>query len=245
MSYTIQLANFEGPLDLLLHLIKKEEVDIYDIPVAKITEQYLSYIKEAQELDLEVASEFFIMAATLLSIKSSMLLPRDIEDENENEEDPRKELVQHLEAYQKYKIAAEVLKEKANDTTYILRPVDVELLTNYFKNSEDFIGKELKDLCAAFKEVMENNYTDIKELNFEKDITISEQSEYIREVLNKRPQGVFFNDLLDESKNVKKVIITFMSILEMACRQEIIVKQHLSFGKIVIYLKKQKERAEE
>lgn len=241
MSYTIQLTNFEGPLDLLLHLIKKEEVDIYDIPIAKITEQYLSYIKEAQELDLEVVSEFFIMAATLLSIKSRMLLPRDTEDEYGDEGDPRKELVQHLEAYQKFKAAAELLKEKANTGTFILRPVDVEFLDNHFKSSEDYLGKDLKDLCAAFKEVMKTNLTDIKEINFEKKLTISEQCEYIRGVLKKKPQGVFFNDLLEESNNIKILIITFMSLLEMSCRQEIIIKQHLSFGKIVIYLKKQKE----
>lgn len=155
MEYKVQLEFFEGPLDLLLHLIKKEEVDIYDIPVAKITEQYLEYIHSIQKLDLEVTSEFLVMAATLISIKSNMLLPQTKKEEEEDGLDPREELVRHLIEYQKYKEAAQELKRRANiQENYLTRPVDTEAWKNFFTPEDPPLGVELDNLVAAFRKVL-------------------------------------------------------------------------------------------
>ena len=140
MGIKIKLDMFEGPLDLLLHLIKKAEVDIYDIPIAEIAEQYIAYLKAMEELDLEVASEFLVMAATLLEIKSKMLLPkvRNVEDETSADEDPREELIRKLVEYKKYKEFAEQLKSIEVHNTIFFKPPeiidDIENTEVFFNN---------------------------------------------------------------------------------------------------------------
>ncbi|MBO5300723.1 MAG: segregation/condensation protein A, partial [Peptococcaceae bacterium] len=131
-KYEIHLDNFDGPLDLLLHLIDKNKMDIYDIPIAVITDQYLQFLDEAREMDLEIASEFLLIAATLLSIKAKMLLPkrRNADGEVVEEEDPRAELVQRLVEYRFYKETAELLQQKEpKEAMYMLKPQDIDKLT--------------------------------------------------------------------------------------------------------------------
>lgn len=157
-KYEIHLDNFDGPLDLLLHLIDKNKMDIYDIPIAVITEQYLVYLDEAREMDLEIASEFLLIAATLLNIKAKMLLPKRkiVEGEAEQEEDPRAELVQRLVEYRFYKETAQLLQEREQqEYTYMLKPQDIEQLTSALEPSNPLEHITMQQLLQAFAQVME------------------------------------------------------------------------------------------
>jgi segregation and condensation protein A len=153
-KYTIKIENFEGPFDLLFHLIEKNKIDIYDIPIALITEQYIDYIESMQEMDLEVTSEFLVMAATLLHIKSRMLLPKKVVSENEEESvDPRDELVARLLEYKKYKEFAGELKEreKVYELIYYKLPEVIEVEN---KNTQ-LVGLNIDDLVSAFKNMLD------------------------------------------------------------------------------------------
>ncbi len=154
MTINIKLQNFEGPFDLLFHLIEKNEVDIYDIPIADITNQYLEYIYEMESLDLEVASEFIVMAATLLQIKSKMLLPkqkRDLDELAADDEDPRAELVEKLIEYKKYKEVSNVL-QKREDVYSKLFYKDAEIIDD-IEEKEIFLNITLDDIVAAFTDI--------------------------------------------------------------------------------------------
>ena len=144
MKYSVHLDNFDGPLDLLLHLIDKNKVDIYDIPIASITEQYMNFIEEAQQMDLDVASEFLLLAATLINIKAKMLLPKKKIMQEEEEEDPREELIKRLLEYKFYKEAAETLQAHASfSSNHFLKEIDVATLAKDFTRSEERrVGKE-------------------------------------------------------------------------------------------------------
>ena len=157
-KYEIHLDNFDGPLDLLLHLIDKNKMDIYDIPIAVITEQYLQFLDEAREMDLEIASEFLLIAATLLSIKAKMLLPkrRNADGEVIEEEDPRAELVQRLVEYRFYKETAELLQQKEpKEATFMLKPQDIDKLTGALDQGNPLEDVTLEQLMMAFAQVME------------------------------------------------------------------------------------------
>jgi segregation and condensation protein A len=235
VGYQVQLGFFEGPLDLLLHLIKKEELDIYDIPIAKITEQYLEHIKYMQELDLDVASEFLVMSATLISIKSRMLLPETQDNEEEFEEDPREELVRHLVEYQKYKEAAAVLKKKAEiNKNFLYRPVDSEYWQDFFTPENPQLGVNMVDLVKAFKKVLDKNkQISVKTIEKQK-VTVSERIEHINNTLDKNPQGVLFNELFENNITINVIIVTFIAILELARLQKIKMEQNKVFGDIII-----------
>ncbi len=235
MSYQVQLNFFEGPLDLLLHLIKKEELDIYDIPIAEITEQYLEHIKYMQELDLDVASEFLVMSATLISIKSRMLLPELKDEEEVLEEDPREELVRHLVEYQKYKEAAAELRKKSEiNKNYIYRPIDCDSWKEFFTPDNPEIGVELSDLVKAFKKVLKRNKPIIMKTLEKQKVTVSERIEYIKKVLVGNPQGTFFEDLFENNITINIIVVTFIAILELARLQKIKLEQNKNFGDIII-----------
>lgn len=162
MEYQVKIEAFEGPLDLLLHLINRLEIDIYDIPVAKITEQYLLYVHTMRELELDVASEYLVMAATLLSIKSRMLLPKQEEelfDEEmmlEEEEDPRDELIEKLIEYRKYKSGAQTLKEREEERqkSFAKPPSDLSEYAKEVKLSEQKLSVTVYDMLGAFQKVL-------------------------------------------------------------------------------------------
>ncbi|RPI35314.1 MAG: segregation/condensation protein A, partial [Nitrospiraceae bacterium] len=155
--YKIKIPEFEGPLDLLLHLLRENKVDIYDIPISLITGQYLEYIEIMKELDLEIAGEFLVMAATLIQIKSRMLLPPDEEAAPEEMEDPRLELVQRLLEYQAYKDAAAILKEKEDEALKIFGRQPEDLKEEEAPEPElCLFDVNLFDLLAAFKKLFEN-----------------------------------------------------------------------------------------
>jgi segregation and condensation protein A len=233
MAYTVKLHKFEGPLDLLLFLIRKDEVDIYDIPISNITVQYLEYLDVMQSLDLEIASDYILMAATLMRIKAQMLLPKP--DLEEDIEDPRNEIVNRLLEYQKYKeIAVSLAKMEDEQRDYYSRSFF------YFDDNgfEDTVVQSsnvsLFDLIATFKKVIDRanqkSYHDVNEV----EISVEEQVVYLIEQLSMKGEALFV-DLISEFKNRVVIIATFLAILELIRRGTIIVRQSSPFGEIWIY----------
>ncbi|HDS00461.1 MAG TPA: hypothetical protein ENO22_00840 [candidate division Zixibacteria bacterium] len=227
------MEKFEGPLDLLLYLIKKDEIDIYDIPVARITRQYLEYVEIMKMLNLDIAGEFILMAATLINIKSRMLLPKPEEDESE---DPREALIMALLEYEKFKQASEVLREKESAEQQFLRRKDYSFLD--LAPEETFtLEATIFDLMKAFKEALENLENDIYHTVRTEDVNIEERVEVIERILSERGQATF-QELYSDSPNRLVLIVTFLAILEMIKLNRLVLRQAIPFGPIRIYLNK-------
>ncbi|MEG1416549.1 MAG: segregation/condensation protein A [Clostridium sp.] len=236
MAINVKIDAFEGPLDLLLHLIKKTEVDIYDIPIADITDQYLEYLKKMEEMDLDITSEFLVMAATLVEIKSKMLLPKK-KVEEEAMEDPRLELVEKLLEYKKYKEFAESLKVIEEETVIFFKEPevidDIEDKEVFFKNIT------VENLMVAFKNIMdnyENRHKSEKRVyeNISKDsFTIEDKMGYLREllVINEKLK---FSSVFNEATSKIEIIVTFIAMLELIKVREIFVYQNRNFETIYI-----------
>lgn len=215
MEYRVNLKIYEGPMDLLIDLIKKNEIDIYDIPIHIITEQFLEYIKEANKINLELTSEFILMASTLIEIKSKMLLPKIkiSEDEEDDEEDPRDSLVQKILEYEKYKDISEILKESHNyeaKAFYKLQEDftnidDIDLLKNCDVNS---LAKSFKNIINKLKS--ENIIAEIKQESF----SIEEATSVLKNKIGKTGK-ILFTDLLSESPIIEEIISFFLSVLEL------------------------------
>lgn len=243
---TVRLDAFEGPLDLLYHLIEKNEIDIYDIPIASLTEQYLAYLDAAEDRDMDGMSEFLLMAATLLEIKSKLLLPKPKTAEEENAPDPREELVQRLLEYKKIKDAAEVLKEREEDAALIFykeADASVERLKEQPPQElEDIlIGITLEDLHTAFLRVMARRETKVDKVrssfrSVQKDMfTVGEKMEYIRDLLILRPQGrTAFHTIFRRNTGKMEKVVTFLALLELIKQKEVQIMQERNFGEILI-----------
>jgi len=216
--YRVQLKNFEGPLDLLLFFIKRDELNVYDIPISYITEEFLEYIRLMEELDLDVASEFILMASILMSIKAKMMLPHFESDDDEDidEQDPRYELVQRLLEYKRY-------KEMAEKMTII----DEEARKQYYRGFQEMdkvdkraSGEALKDvtmfeLMAAFKKVLSDIKRQKAVHRVERfKVTIEEQTEYLLDRLQKTGRQSFYDICMDLQDRMK-IVVTFLAILEM------------------------------
>lgn len=222
--YRVQLENFEGPLDLLLFFIKRDELDIYDIPISYITEQFLSYIHFMDELDLSIASEFILMASTLMSVKVRMMLPQpELEEDEFTEDDPRYELVQSLLEYKRYKEMAEemsVFDQKTREQYYRGFTAPDQLEPEH--SGESLKEITLLDLIAAFKHATidkpELPYHNVNKF----ETSIEAQSEYILESLQKRGR-LSFAGLCAGLKTRIMVVVTFLAVLEMAKEQELIL----------------------
>lgn len=235
MNYTIEINNFEGPLDLLLHLIKKAELDICEISIVEITKQYLDYINLMESMNLNIASEYLTMAAELIEIKSSILLPKKkIDNEDDYEEDPKENLINRLIEYEKYKEVTEVLKKYEQDRKelYTKKPTDLEIYNTVTNEiSENF---DLNDLMSALNKMLDRKKLN-KPLNTKitnREYSITERSNQIKNILKNKKQ-VEFTDLFDiYSKDY--IVITFLSILTMARHQELSITQDKNFGKIMI-----------
>ena len=239
MDYSIKINEFEGPLDLLLHLIKQSNIDIYDIEISEITKQYLDYINKMEELNINVASSYIVMAAELMEIKSKSLLPKkEDEEENEDEEEVSKEnLINKLIEYKKYKEMTPSFKELESNrqNIYIKSP---EKLNNYLDETIVNEGDtSINDLVDAFKKFLERK-------NLEKPITtkitnkeysVKERKHNIKNIL-KEKKKVLFTELFEEN-NTSFIIVTFLSILEMTKEKEVIIKQDTNFSNITIELK--------
>ena len=224
---------FEGPLDLLLYLIKQDEVDIYDIPIAQITAQYLAYIEAMKELDLEIAGEFILMASMLIRIKSQMLLPRQSEAEEEFE-DPRSELVAALLEYKKFKQVAEDLGQRgihwSNRTPRGSFPEIEEPEVSYVLKKID-----VTQLMIAFGEVLERAKIEHVHNVRTDEIHIEERIKHVANVLKTNPDGVEFAQLFEDNLRRMVVVVTFMAILELARMGYIKIQQSEVFSKIWVY----------
>ena len=231
----IRLPEFEGPLDLLLYLINKNEVDIHDIPIAPITRQYMEYLDLMKELNLDVAGEFMVMAATLIHIKSKMLVPvNPTEAEGEEEgEDPRDELVRRLLEFQRYKEAAGLLHQKREirAATWI-RP-DTALPT-FDDAGEEMIEAGLYDLIGAFKELLERRKTLLAHEVEHEGKSVEERMEELLDML-REGQSLEFLELFASEETKAGMILTFLSLLELIRLKRIKVYQRSLFGPIRVF----------
>jgi len=233
-AYPVKLEMFEGPLDLLIHLIKKHEVDIYDIPIVLVTRQYLTYLELMQELNLDMAGEFLVMAATLIHIKSRMLLPRPDPSQEDPEEDPRDALVRRLLEHQKYKAAAELLHERETlRSAQWMRP-DKLVADIAGESPEPEIEVDLFSLIAAFRNVLERlkQRPDVR-LPAEY-ISIESRIEALYERLSET-EACGFEDLFEDVNTRPGLIVTFLALLEMIRLKLVRVFQSGSFGPIRVY----------
>jgi len=247
MEYNVKVDVFEGPLDLLLHLINKLEIDIYDIPMTEITEQYMLYIHTMQDLQLDVASEYLVMAATLLAIKSKMLLPKheddllDDEQIGEYEEDPRDELVERLLEYRRYKEAANELKEKEQDRSLFFTkpPSDLSEYAEEMKSERLDLNVTIYDMLGAFHKLLRRKRLQ-KPLNTKiarQEISIESRMEEILDELRRLNRRVHFFQLFPHH-NRSHIIVTFLAILELMKRNDIVVEQEKNFDNIWLILNK-------
>ncbi len=234
-DYKVRLEIFEGPLDLLLYLIKKEELDISDINIEKITSQYLEYLELMRMLDLEIAGEFLVMAATLMYIKSRMLLPEDqrAAEEVEEGEDPRWELVRQLVEYKKFKDAAEELaaREAQRQNIYGRTPADPELPAEPTLAMGEV---SLFDLINAFNEVLKRaskreDYRDIVDEHF----TVADKIEYILRRIGEAV-ALKFHELFDSAASRNEIVVTFLAMLELIRLKRIVIRQPTQFAEIEI-----------
>ena len=243
MAIPVKLEVFEGPLDLLLHLIEKNKVDIYDIPIVEITAQYLEYIQNMETEDMNIMSEFLVMAATLIDIKCRMLLPKEINEEGE-EEDPRAELVQKLLEYKMYKYMSYELKDRQVDAGRTLfkdktLPKEIEDYKPPIDFEELLGDADLNKLQNLFKSVMKRQEDKIDPVRstfgkIERDeIDIEAKAGYVEEYV-KLHKTFSFRQLLEKQRSKMEIIVTFLIILEMMKVGKISIEQENTFDDIMI-----------
>jgi segregation and condensation protein A len=240
MKVLYKLESFEGPLDLLLHLIDKAELDIYNIPISVITDQYMEYVSTMQELELEVASEFLVMAATLLSIKSKLLLPKppviqflDAEDEGH---DPRMELVQKLLEYRKYKSAAEELRGKELERSLIFTRAPEDLSPYIRDHEENPLGAlHVADLVIAFQKLLRRVKSRNIVTRIQRDeISVKDRIIEVSAILKARGGRIMFSRLFDEDVTRQDIVVTFLALLELMKMKQVSCFQDRLFEDIVI-----------
>jgi len=230
--YTVRLEMFEGPLDLLLHLIHKNELDITNIPIALITEQYLEYLKLMKVLNLDIAGEYLLVASTLLHIKSKMLLPTLSEEEEEEGEDPRAELVRKLLEYQNYKnAAAELERRPLLDRDVFIR---LALMENADSREEERMEVSLFELLDAFRQVLERARPEaFHEVILER-ISVEEKVQEILSLLQREKRSMAFHLLFPEQASRRLIIVTFLAILELVKTKLVRIFQPAPFETIRI-----------
>ena len=224
----IVMGEFDGPLDLLLHLIRQEQINIYDIPVARIANEYLRYLQIMQELDIAVAGDFLVMAATLIELKTRMLLPRDPFAAAEEEEDPRRELVDQLLEYQKYKAAAQMLWSRATVERAVFKRAEIETDKN---NPEVTVG--LFDLLKVFQEILTRHKEEVLMEIEREEISMSEMLERLRNMVMSAGEvnlRVFF----EQARSRRELVVAFLSVLELVRTTDVRLFQEQTFGDIVV-----------
>ncbi len=235
MDYKVTIDNFDGPLDLLLHLIKSSDIDIYDISIEEITKQYLDYIQAMKELNLDVASEYLVMASELMEIKSMLLLPQTKLEDEDYEEDPREQLIQRLIEYKQYKELVDDFKilEEERKKTFSKESSDLQ----QYKRDNDEIDlgdTTLDDLILAFQKFLERKQLD-KPLNTtitKKEYSIQQRSREIKDFL-KVKKNIEFSELFEEF-NRGYIVVTFLSVLDLAKKNDLIINQENNFQKIYL-----------
>jgi segregation and condensation protein A len=226
MAYDVHLETFEGPLDLLLYLIRKDDLDIYDIPISQITSEYLEYLDLMKEFNLDIASQFLVMSATLMQIKSRMLLPSP--EHGENEEDPRADLVSRLIEYEKYKQVGYYLSVKElneQGVFYKSKPV--------FDEQDFVLDASLFDLIESFRQVLKELPEEVKEIVYE-EIPIEQKIRELIDLLEGR-RYINFKELLKREKTRTGIIVLFMALLELIRLKQVVARQARLFGQIRIY----------
>jgi segregation and condensation protein A len=231
LGITLHLEAFQGPLDLLLHLIKREEIDIWNIPIARITEQYLLYLEAMKELNINLASEWLVMAATLIFIKSRMLLPPDpvVASAETPPEDPRNELVYQLLEHQKFKNAAQMLYEKEEVENAVWNNPPREVL----EEGKDLVSVTLFDILKAFSEVVRRFESQRSlEVAFE-EVSIEQKIEEVRRLLQVR-DTILFTSFFENAQSKHHLIVTFLALLELVRSREVWLYQKRAFDEIYI-----------
>jgi segregation and condensation protein A len=228
-----KLKDFEGPLDLLLFLIKKNEINIYDIPVAQITEQYLGFLKSAIELNLDELTDFHAMAATLLYVKSRMLLPTEFALEDDAD-DPRQELVIRLIEYQRFKKLSELMEEKEREAEWFIERKKMQRLLP-FTEEDNLEQPDVRDLLKTFSSLM-SNLTEERIIDLYEEVSVNEKITLIAEYLEIRGE-CRFSDLLIRKGSLAEIVCAFLAVLEAVKIRMISVTQARLFGDIAIYPK--------
>lgn len=245
MAYAVKLDIFEGPFDLLCHLLDENQVDIYDIPISEIANQYVEYLDAMSSLDLEVASEFLVLAATLIAIKTKMLLPVKRKDDSGEfppgyygeDDDPRSDLVRQILEYKKYKELGEAFTELAQEQSKkVSRPNDESMYITRLPQDAVFKNVSMDKLSTA----MENILTRMKHRELihrvaKENITIDDQMRLIESRLAASPDGYCFNSLYEGETSKLRVIIMFLALLEMIRRRRVKVLQKANYGEILLF----------
>ncbi len=228
-TYEVKLEIFEGPLDLLLYLIKKEDMDIQDVQISQITQEYLNTINLMKELNLEVAGEFLVMASTLLQIKARSLLPKDTVGAEDEGPDPRAELMAKLLEYQKFKEAALFLVKKEHEA----RDIFYRNQLPTFSEEDLTLEASLFDLLDAFKGVLAQAGDEVKELLYT-EIPVEQKIREILDFLEGRPAAAF-HEIFTPRSSRRELVVTFLALLELMRLKQIIARQNELFGEIMIY----------
>ena len=231
-NFLFKLPVFEGPLDLLLHLIKENKIDIYDIPIIDITHQYIKYLELMKELNLEIAGEFLVMAATLIHIKSKMILPPDEEEKEEPSEDPRSELVQRLLEYQAYKESSGFLRKREEIWKNIFQRNIPDKDDFTFEPEPLLFDANVFDLITAFKKLLEKAPAQAVEITRET-LTVADKINFIIERVEKE-DGIRFEDLFEEGYTRLTLIVMFLALLELIRLGLVKIYQEKAFGIIWI-----------
>ena len=231
LKYEYKLEKFEGPLDLLLFLIRKNEVNIYDIPIAEITEQFLSYLDYAKTIDLDNLTEFYITAATLLYIKSRMLLPVEV-DMDDEEEDPRQELVEKLIDYQKYKKLTDLIVDLREENEWFLERKKNQIMLPFENDENVWEQVEVWDLLQCFSQIMKSIGRE-RILDMYEEVSVNEKVTLINEILDGKDE-FYFTELLKNVRSALEIICSFFAILECIKVKRIVVMQNRFFGEIKI-----------
>ena len=234
--FNIKIENFEGPLDLLLYFIKRDKIDIYDIPITEITNEYISVIDEAKKLDVSIAGEFLFMASMLLRIKTQMLLPRQINDESLDIEDPRIDLVAQLLEYKKYKSIANKLKNLHFENKDSFFRNSSKVVYDQSPNASDFLNEvTLYDISKIFKDAVNNAPTQDSFEIYRETISLKDQQDFILQHFN-NDKILSLKNLVKKLETKLEIIVTFLALLEMIKRSEIICSQKENFEDIEIKL---------
>lgn len=244
MTLSIKLDIFEGPFDLLCHLLDENQVDIYDIPIAEITRQYLAYLDEMRRFDLEVASEFLVLAATLVSIKTKMLLPRAKPADGDafpagfyEEEDPRTDLVRQILEYKKYKeLAVNLADLAAAQARKVARPNEEAMYAALLDEEPIYRNLSLDKVAGAMEAVLERlGQRQLCHTVERENITIKDQMRLIEMRLSGHPDGIRFEDLCDDDISRLRVIVIFLALLEMIRQRQLIFLQNANCGDIYLF----------
>src|SRR4051812_42338826 len=224
---------YEGPLDLLLDLVRKQDIDIYDIPIAKLTAQYLAYVEKLRELDVNVAAEFIYMAAVLIHIKSKMLLPRDPAASSEEQEDPRAELVNRLIEHEKFKSAAQMLMQKQQiEEAVRSNPAIREFIDA--EGTEPELAADVIDLVKTFQQILERARTRPMIQVDEETVTVSQMIEYLRRRLSLEDRPLRLKQILQNVQSRTALVCMFLALLELVRLQAIQLRQDRLFGEILL-----------